>query len=233
MTQPLLIKNRHHLVQVIKAAHDHEDLNHLDVRNVTNMNDLFSHSTFRGNISQWDVSQVTDMDSMFMCSQFNGDLSQWNTGKVQTMTKMFAKSRFDGDISRWDVGNVFEMTGMFWKSDFEGDISGWDTSKVTYMNYMFLDSAFQGDISKWCLDSLEEYLRAFSQWHPSPLGIASYIASRDTVSGTPPPAFDDLLRVTEQLGLERLDAAKHLYQMLYIEQPTLSTPSLNNFLLED
>lgn len=233
MTQPLLIKNRHHLVQVIKAAHDHENLNHLDVRNVTNMNDLFSHSTFRGNISQWDVSNVTDMDSMFLESQFNGDLSLWNTGKVQTMSKMFAKSRFDGDLSHWNVSAVVDMTGMFWKSEFEGEISNWNTSKVTTMNYMFQNSVFRGDISKWPLDSLEEYLRVFSQWHASALGIASYIDSRETVLGAPPAAFDELLRVTEQLGLERLDAAKHLYQMLYLEQPTLSTPSWNNFLLED
>ena len=115
----------------------------------------------------------------------------------------------------------------------EGEISNWNTSKVTTMNYMFQNSVFRGDISKWPLDSLEEYLRVFSQWHASPLGIASYIDSRETVLGAPPTAFDELLRVTEQLGLERLDAAKHLYQMLYLEPPTLSTPSWSNFLLED
>ena len=41
------------------------DLSKLDVSEITNMESIFEHSNYNGDISNWDVSNVTDMSFMF------------------------------------------------------------------------------------------------------------------------------------------------------------------------
>lgn len=79
------------------------DLNHIDTRDVTKMNHLFScannayanlnkdYIDLNPNISEWDVRNVVTMKSMFHCCE-----------------------KFNCDISNWDVRNVIDMRQMFW-----------------------------------------------------------------------------------------------------------------------
>jgi surface protein len=120
----IIAKDKDHLMSLISREikkNGYEcDLNHIDVAQITEMEELFHVSDlfrFNGNISKWDVSNVEDMQGMFHETNFNGD------------------------ISKWDVSKVKNMRGMFWKSSFNRDISHWDISKVEYMEFMFSDLA--------------------------------------------------------------------------------------------
>lgn len=129
----------------IKKYGNNADLNHIDVRNVTNMGSIFYKSDFNGDISKWDVSNVTDMHNMFNRSQFNGDISNWDVSNVTDMYGMFWCSKFNGDISKWNVSNVKDMRCMFGNSTFAGDISNWipiiqkNNIDLTELGYTFTD----------------------------------------------------------------------------------------------
>lgn len=82
-------------------------------------------------LNHWDISQIDELDNIFRESKFDGDISGWDVAHISTMAYMFDGSEFTGkhgDISKWDVSNVTAMESMFYRSKFGGDISAWKIS---------------------------------------------------------------------------------------------------------
>ena len=96
----------------IKKYGPNANLNHIDVSNVTNMENMFEGSRFNGDISHWDVSNVTNMNGMFCDSKFNGDISNWDVSNVTDMRYMFSHSNFNGDISNWKFNKAVDTTKL-------------------------------------------------------------------------------------------------------------------------
>lgn len=108
------------------------------------------------NINTWDVSHVTDMHNMFSLSTFNGEMSNWDTSAVTNMSGMFyGNESFNQDISNWDVSNVTDMHDMFSiASVFNQDLSSWDVSSVTNMDHAFdYATAFNQSLGAWDVSS--------------------------------------------------------------------------------
>ena len=64
------VKDNEHLRELLKseiAEHGTSaDLNHLDVRNVTNMSNLFQYSDFQGDVSKWKMENVEKREVCFL-----------------------------------------------------------------------------------------------------------------------------------------------------------------------
>ena len=191
----------------------------MDTREVVNMQKIFQHGVFNGDISKWNVGKVVDMSLMFMGSTFNQDISAWNVASVENMEWMFAACNFNGDISKWDVSNVVKMNAMFYNGTFNGDISQWNTQRVQAIQCIFFNTPFKGDISQWDLSSLVTNENAFHQFHDSPLGYLGvlkheYALPEDFQSAA---RFNELRSLCEGLKMEGWSAAQYIYQA--IRQP--------------
>ena len=120
---------------------------YVDLTNVTNLKNLFSHSTeyIGGNFTGWNTSNVTDMNSMFQdCPSLTTlDLSSFDTSKVTDMHTMFfgCDSLKTLDLSSFNTSNVTSMSQMFQNcpSLTTLDLSSFDTSNATLINNMFKD----------------------------------------------------------------------------------------------
>jgi len=150
--KPITAVDKEHLMKLIKVYEHYDDLNFIDVSNITNMSFVFSGSEFNGDISNWDVSNVTDMSDMFSSSSFNSNISNWDVSNVTNMSSMFENANdFNINISRWNVSNVTDMSRMFRGTySFNQSLKSWDVSNVTNMSNMFENAkAFNGAISLW------------------------------------------------------------------------------------
>ncbi len=143
MKQKIIAKDKEHLTHIIKQTVFNDgyecELNHIDVSNIDDMSELFSHSPFNGNISKWDTSKVTNMYAMFVNSNFNGDIVNWNTSNVKCMDFMFKDSQFNQDLSKWNVSKVKSMDGIFSNSKFTRDITDWKPIKLKELLWPFID----------------------------------------------------------------------------------------------
>ncbi|MDB4108759.1 BspA family leucine-rich repeat surface protein [Flavobacteriaceae bacterium] len=59
------------------------------------------------------TTRITDMDGMFSDSTFNQPIGDWDTSSVTIMGDMFYNSPFNQPIGNWDTSSVTEMDGMF------------------------------------------------------------------------------------------------------------------------
>jgi surface protein len=92
-------------------------------KSATDWGDLFSFTSFNGDISGWDTSHVTNMEGMFFYDEdFNRDIRDWDTSNVTNMSMMFFRtSGFNWDLSGWSVGNVVSAKQFSYNSGLTAD----------------------------------------------------------------------------------------------------------------
>lgn len=71
-----------------------------------------TRADFNEDLNNLDVSEMTDMNYAFYGTQYNGDISKWDVSNVRTMEYMFGDSDFDGDIYDWEIHPDTLMTGF-------------------------------------------------------------------------------------------------------------------------
>lgn len=127
---------------------------------ITDMSMMFYGSKLNPSfVSDWDVSKVTNMESMFSFSSFDQPLDKWNVSNVTNMRSMFYKaSDFNRPLNDWNVSKVTDMEHMFRESKFNQPLNKWTTSQVTVMSYMFYGATlFDQDISMWNVDKVSSF----------------------------------------------------------------------------
>ncbi len=125
------------------------DLSGLDVRKVTNIQNIFMRSESRLvslSFADWDLRSITDMAGFFygMTNLTHLDLHNFKTTNVNRMSGMFkgVKKLANLDLSSFDTSKVTNMAEMFqsMESLTSLNLSNFNTSNVTDMNNMFRDN---------------------------------------------------------------------------------------------
>ena len=105
----------------------------LYINNLTDMSDMFAHSSFNRSLTYWDTTAVVYFNGMFYnAKQFNGDVHDWDTTSAKNMNGMFKETdNFNQDISEWNTISVTSMAGMFENAkSFNQDLSQWCVSEI-------------------------------------------------------------------------------------------------------
>ncbi|WGK70219.1 BspA family leucine-rich repeat surface protein [Candidatus Haliotispira prima] len=169
---------------LIAGSGDNDDLNHIDVRKVTDMNLLFENKLSFGDISGWDVSSVTNMHGMFSgTSNFNQPIEAWNVSGVTDMSFMFSgASKFNQTIEAWNVSGVNDMKYMFRDaSEFNQPIEAWNVFGVNNMRYMFSGaSKFNQLIENWDVSGVIDMSSMFYEAQKFDQNISGWTVSQVT-----------------------------------------------------
>ena len=115
------------------------DLSRLDTSNINDMSDIFKHSQFNGDISNWNVGNVTNMRTMFFSAyKFNQALDNWDVSKVTNMNSMFCGTKkFNQNINSWNIENLVNVSWMFFSSKSFNQTLLWDLTNINNANHMF------------------------------------------------------------------------------------------------
>jgi surface protein len=158
------------------------EINDWEVRKVTYMARLFTHTNFNDRIDRLDVRNVTSMEYMFdYATLFNQPLNSWDVRQVIDMRSMFSEAEgFNQPLSRWNVSQVTNMSNMFWGAFvFNQPLNAWDVGQVKNMNDMFSGAkVFNQPLDTWSLSNVPDmsymFYRAWSfnqvayTWRVSP-----------------------------------------------------------------
>ena len=148
------------------------DLNHIDVREVTDFSKVFYLKDFRGDVSLWNVSNGTDFTLCFAGnSSFDCDLSAWNVKNSESFGRMFALDhKFRGiGLENWIVNSCLYFGQMFINcKSFNGNISDWKISpEAKTFEGMFKEcESFTQDLSKW---KIPKYSNKVDMFYHCPL----------------------------------------------------------------
>lgn len=136
------------------------DLSGWDVSSVTTMESAFRDTKNLSSINanDWDTSNVTNMLNIFSQSSFNGNISNWDTSAVTNMMQAFSTSNFNQPINQWDVSNVTNMTSIFADSSFNQPLNSWNTSNVSNFSNMFRNSKFNNDVSGFSIQGNVDHM---------------------------------------------------------------------------
>ena len=152
------------LSSLFSNSNYNQNLDLLDVSNVTNMSSMFTNTdltTSGSSYSAWDISNVTSFNSMFSgASYIPTGIGSWTFGisKQVTLSGMFSGSTGTiPDITGWDTSGIRSFSSMFSSTDFNQDISGWNMTGINsgnafgvFLSSMFWNNtAFNKDISTW------------------------------------------------------------------------------------
>ena len=149
-------------------------INNWDTSNVTDMNGVFTNSSFNQPIGSWNTSKVTDMYTMFQQNaSFNQDIGNWDVSGVTRFGYMF----YDGtnfnnggssSISGWDTSSLVGSDALlftFYNTDFNQDIGNWNITGVTSLHYTFSNSSFNNggspSISGWDTSNVTSMRQTF------------------------------------------------------------------------
>ena len=109
----------------VRAGFSDSTISHVSniPKSATDWGDLFSFTSFNGDISGWDTSHVTNMEGMFFWDRsLNRSLSSWDTSNVTNMKQMFFDATiFNSDLSSWDVGKVTTAQSFSYNSGLTPD----------------------------------------------------------------------------------------------------------------
>lgn len=145
------------VIDEIKRVGPTGSLNHIDVSEVTNFNDIFLNidERFNCDVSEWDVSKMKSCEFLFSCTSFDGDLSTWDVSNCENFGSMFnTNSAFTGKgLENWNLKKAKTLSYMFHKTyAFTGNtIVGWRLpAKLEEIDNMFKNAiALEVDLSSW------------------------------------------------------------------------------------